>query len=379
MRAKISIVVLLVAGLAGILWWSMPVYLRNAFIHWYANIDDYKIFPNKAITVDREQPWPKAVNYNRRPIPPAFLRWIEYYQTNAFVVVKNGELVHESYYHGFTAQSISNSFSMAKSIVSILTGCAIKDGFIDSLNVPVGHYFQPFNQPAYQSLRIIHLLTMSSGLNWDESYSSPFSVTTQAYYGDNIRPLMASLTVVDTPGKRFRYLSCNTQILSYVLEAATGKDIADYAREKLWIPLGASRTALWSTDREGGDEKAYCCFFATATDFARLGQLVLNGGKWNGRQLVDSAYLAQAIKPAAWLLSESGDRPLTWYGHHFWLLRYKNNDVALMQGLAGQYILIIPSQQKIVVRLGEKRCYYKINSIPCDVYIWLALADILAN
>jgi len=369
----------LVVGLTGTVWWSLPVFLRNALNHGHADIDDYKIFSNREIGAGKVQPWPKAEKYNQQPIPSTFLLWLQYYKTTAFVVVKDGMLVHESYYNGYSANSISNSFSMAKSIVSLLTGCALKDGFIDSLTVPVGHYFRPFNRSANQSLKIIHLLTMSSGLNWDESYSSPFSVTTKAYYGDNIGPLMASLSVVDTPGIRFRYLSCNTQILSYVLESATNKDIADYAREKLWIPLGASHTALWSADREGGDEKTYCCFFATATDFARLGQLILNGGKWNGHRLIDSAYLAKAIKPATWLLSEEGDSPLTYYGYHFWLLRYKNNDVVLMQGLAGQYIMVVPTQQMVVVRLGKKRCYYKTNNIPCDVYIWLALAYILAN
>jgi len=379
LRRKVVIIVGLIVGLAGLIWWAMPVYLRNALLHGYANLDDYKIFPNNEVLANNSQPWPVAENYNQQPIPSAFLRWIQYYHTTAFVVVREGRLVHESYYRGYSASTISNSFSMAKSIVSLLVGCAIKDGCIDSVEAPVARYFIPYNTPQNQSLKIIHLLTMSSGLSWDERYSSPFSLTTQAYYGNNLRDLMASLHVVDTPGKRFRYLSCNTQILSYVLEDATGKDIARYAQEKLWQPLGATHTALWSTDRAGGDEKAYCCFFATATDFARIGQLILNHGRWNGVTIVDSGYLAHATRPAIWLLNEKGTAPLNYYGYHFWILHYKNHPVILLQGLGGQYVMAIPDWQMVVVRLGEKRCYYKFNSIPCDVYIWLLLADKLTQ
>lgn len=366
-------------GLAVLGWLALPTYLRNALLHGYANIDDYKIFTNQKIAVGEPNPWPKAEDYNQQTIPPAYARWLQYYKTTAFVVVREGKLVHESYYRGYTSQSISNSFSMAKSIVSLLVGCAIREGILDSLGVPVGRYFSPFNIPQNQSLKIIHLLTMSSGLNWDERYSSPFSLTTQAYYGNDLRGLMSSLRVVDIPGVRFRYLSCNTQLLSYVLEAAMGKDIAEYAQEKLWIPLGASHDALWSVDHTGGDEKAYCCFFATATDFARIGQLILNGGKWNGKTIVDSAYLANATRPATWLRNEKGNGPLTYYGYHFWLLSYKNHKVINLQGLAGQYIMVVPDWQMVIVRLGEKRCYYKINSIPCDAYIWLLLADTLSR
>ncbi|MCX7986178.1 MAG: beta-lactamase family protein [Bacteroidales bacterium] len=381
MKSKVLIFIVLLALITGLVWWLLPTYLRNALMHGYANIDDYKIFPNKNIEAPpfTKQPWDIADNYNRKKIPSYFLQWIHHYKTTAFVVIKEGKLIHESYYNGYSHNTVSNSFSMAKSIVSLLVGCAIKDGVIENLNAPAGKYFSPFNKPNYQTLKIIHLLTMSSGLNWDESYSSIFSITTKAYYGNDIRSLISSLTLIDTPGIRFRYLSCNTQILSYILEAATGKELADYATEKLWIPLGAAHYALWSTDRVGGDEKAYCCFFATATDFARIGQLILNHGKWKGSQIVDSNYLAQAIRPANWLLDEKRNVPLSYYGYHFWILYYNNQPITLLQGLAGQYILVVPQQQLVIVRLGEKRCRYKTNGIPCDVYIWLKLAFELVN
>ncbi|MGC8803439.1 MAG: serine hydrolase, partial [Bacteroidales bacterium] len=190
MKGKVAIIFVFVIGLAGVGWLVLPEYLRNALLHGYANIDDYKIFANQKITVGEPNPWPKAEDYNQQTIPPAYLRWLQYYKTTAFVVVREGKLVHESYYNGYSAHSISNSFSMAKSIVSLLVGCAIHDGFLDSLSAPVGRYFTPFDIPQNQPLKIIHLLTMSSGLNWDERYTSPFSLTTQAYYGNDLKRLM---------------------------------------------------------------------------------------------------------------------------------------------------------------------------------------------
>ncbi len=361
--------------LIGITWLFLPSYLRNTVKFGFANIDDYKIFPNQIIHKGEEQPWPLSPNYNKKKISEYYLNWIKHYKTKAYVVIENGQLIHESYYDGYTSESISNSFSIAKSIVSLLMGVAIREGYIESVEEPVAKYFSPFKNIAENSsLKLIHLLTMSSGLNWDEKYSSPFSLTTKAYYGDNLYQLMASLRVVDTPGIKFQYLSCNTQLLSYVLESATGKSIVWYAQEKLWKPLGATHYSLWSTDRKEGDIKAFCCYFATAKDFARLGQLILNHGKWKGKTIVDSIYLTNAVQPASWLLDENSQQPLKNYGYQFWLLNFKNTRVILLQGLAGQYIMIIPQFKRIIVRLGEKRAYFKHNGIPSDVYLWLLLA-----
>jgi CubicO group peptidase (beta-lactamase class C family) len=214
---------------------------------------------------------------------------------------------------------------------------------------------------------------MSSGLDWDEAYNSLFSQTTQAYYGNNLREQMMKLKVIEQPGKQFKYLSCNTQLLAFIIEKATGKTVSQYAAEKLWIPMGASKEALWSLDKENGDEKAYCCFNSTARDFARIGQLVLNKGNWNGQQLISEKYIIESTTPAK-NLTDIDNKPIDSYGFHWWLMKYKEKDVIYARGILGQYIIIIPSENTVIVRLGHRRSKEKINNHPTDIYTWIKTA-----
>src|SRR5690606_33587242 len=138
-------------------------------------------------------------------------------------------LLHEQYWDGYSEESLSNSFSVAKSIVSILVGIALQEGALQSIDQPVGDYLPEFKEGAKANITIKHLLWMSSGLNWDESYGNPLSVTTEAYYGSDLKKVVRRLEAVEKPGQQFEYKSGDTQVLGFVLEAATGKSLADYA------------------------------------------------------------------------------------------------------------------------------------------------------
>src|SRR5205823_14886354 len=176
--------------------------------------------------------------------------------------------------------------SMAKSITGLLIGAALKEGKIKSLQEPVGNYLYEFTSGDKAKVKIIDLLTMSSGSNWDESYGNPLSVTTELYYGHDAYKTATGVAIVQPPGTLHRYKSGDTQLLGLVLEKATGKSMSAYAAEKLWQPMGAEHAALWSTDHIGGTEKAYCCFNSNARDFARLGQLMLDSGRWQGNEII---------------------------------------------------------------------------------------------
>jgi len=245
-------------------------------------------------------------------------------------------------------------------------------------------------------ITIRNLLTMSSGLDWDEAYTALISKTTQAYYGDRIRDLIMDLKVVEEPGKKYSYKSGDTQLLSFVLEAALDKvhkekeyewgifktevkvhspeSISEYAERKLWKPLGACNDALWNLDREDGDEKTYCCFNTTARDLARLGRLILNKGNWNGRQLISETYLNEAITPAGYLENEFGDGSLDYYGFQIWIMHYKEMRFPAFRGLGGQYMFVIPQKNAIVIRLGHKRsdAYIREKTIDMDAYLDIA-------
>jgi CubicO group peptidase (beta-lactamase class C family) len=301
----------------------------------------------------------------------------------AFVVVQHNKIILEQYWKNYSPLNLSNSFSMAKSIISLFIGCAITDGSIKSVNQPVSDFLPEWTSYEGRVLTIKDLLTMSAGVDWDESYSSLFSKTTRAYYGNNLWDLVLTERLVEKPGVRFNYQSGVTQLLAFILEKATGKNIADYASAKLWTPIQAEEDALWSLDHKNGNEKAFCCFNTNARDFARLGQLILNKGKWDGDQVVDSNYIREATMPATWLKYtpqlQSGETklrptiPCTFYGYQFWLLNYQGLKIINMRGMLGQYIIIIPEMDAVIVRLGKKRDkeYNVEQNYPKDLEIWI--------
>jgi len=213
---------------------------------------------------------------------------------------------------------------------------------------------------------------MSSGLNWTENYYNPLGQTAEAYYGDDLKDLVMNLNVVEPPGKVFKYHSSCTQILTFVLESATGQTISEYVSEKLWKPMGAKHPALWNTDVAGGDEKGFCCINSNARDFARLGKLYMHQGNWNGVQILDSSYVKTATSVAD-LLDEKGNNNVN-YGYQFWLAERQGLSVYCARGLLGQYVICIPEKNMIVVRLGRKFGNYLEDGHHDDFYAFIDAA-----
>lgn len=354
-------------------WVLMPSYLQKALIYQHPGIDDYTLFTNRLVKAGTPLPWHVHKEYNRKAISASNLAQFNEYETVAFLVVKNDSILHEEYWDGYSDSSYSNSFSMAKSIVSLLIGCLLDEGKIKSLDQPMTDFLTTFKGPGYNRITIKDLLTMSSGLNWDETYSDAFSITTKAYYGKDLPELVYSLVPIEEPGKIHRYKSGDTQLLSMIVEKASGKHLADYASEKLWKPLGAEHSALWSLDRGEGNEKAYCCFNSNARDFARIGQLLLDSGMVNGNQVVSKEYLRQATSPATWLKNKKGVT-CDWYGYQFWMTTYKGMKINFCRGILGQYIFMIPDKHMVIVRLGHKRSDESKGMVPTDVFMFIDAA-----
>ncbi len=350
-------------------------YLRKAIRYTTPDIDDYRIFENRTIKAGNPQPWRISERYNKASIPATRLSYFEQYGTVAYLVVQDTAIVFEQYWDGYDAESLSNSFSAAKSIVSLLAGIARDEGKIATFDQPVANFYPPYAADNRKEITIKDVLTMSAGLDWDEAYSSPFSITTKAYYGDNIEPLVADLKSVEKPGVRYRYQSGVTELLSFVVANAAGTTLSEYASEKLWTPIGAEHDALWSLDHKNGLEKAYCCFNSNARDFARIGQLILNKGMWNGKQVVSEAFIDEATTPATWLKDEDTNRNVDFYGYQWWQLVRNGMEVNYARGILGQYILVIPEKNMVVVRLGHKRSDVKTaGNYPEDIDVWLDTA-----
>jgi CubicO group peptidase (beta-lactamase class C family) len=339
-------------------------YLIPAIYYNYADVDDYKIFENREVKNSASINWYKGASYNSIQPNIDLRKKLELINTTSLVVVRNDSLLYEEYWDDYNSQTISNSFSVAKSIVSILTGIALQEGAINSLDDKVCNYVKEFNHDRQKDVTIKNLLTMTSGTDWDESYSSPFSSTTKLYYGDNIRELVTASKIIDAPGSKWIYKSADTELLSLVIEEATGKKLSDYASEKLWKPLKAEQTALWSIDAEDGIEKAYCCFNATAKDFARIGVLYLNKGTWKGERIINEDYISQSLKPV--LVLDDENQTVNYYGYQWWLLPDREG-IFYARGILGQYIIVIPQKKCVVVRLGKERGE-KINNSFSEVY-----------
>ncbi|MFA6129206.1 MAG: serine hydrolase [Bacteroidales bacterium] len=369
-KFKFTRILLIIVAVIAVAYAVCPQYLRKALVYQQVDIDDYKIFDNRVVIAGNSEPWAEIPGYDKKEIPAPYVAQFDKFKTVAFLVIKDQKILFEKFWDGYSPDSKSNSFSMAKSIVSLLIGIAMDEGFIQSVDQPVGDYLPEFKEGDKARVTIRHLLEMSSGLSWDEAYSSAFSMTTKGYYGKDLPGLVLNQTVLREPGIFHDYKSGNTQLLALILERAVHQKVSSYASEKLWIPMGAQHDALWSVDKPNGVEKAYCCFNTDDRDFARFGQLILNHGKWNGKQLVSESYLKQALTPASHLIDVNG-KNVDYYGWQWWLMKYRGYDVDYMRGVNGQYVIVIPDINTIIVRLGHKRATERINGIPADFFTWI--------
>ncbi len=317
------------------------VYLTG---HTTAYIDDHPYFENMQILPSTQpQPWPEHKNYNQTQPTKKLKAYNDQLGTVAFLIIKNDSIWYEDYADSYGKDSQTNSFSMAKSIVSAMLGKAIQEGHIKSLDQPLGDFYEEF---ADAKTTVGDLSSMASGLDWTEHYTSPFSITARTYYDDDLAETMLGLDIIESPGERFKYLSGSTQLLGMVIEKATGMKMADYAAQSFWQPMGFEKEALWQVDDEDNKlAKAYCCISSNARDFARFGKLYKDHGLWNGQQILDSTFVATSIQPR---FTQSPE-----YGYGFWLSNHLGKEIFAMRGILGQYVITIPEDNMIIVRLGH--------------------------
>ncbi len=332
--------------------------LGRALVHNFPGLDDQDVFASR--TIERA---PQASRLRALSRTPGFLTalrvpdgsggdarlddFLDDTRTVAFVVLHEDRIVYERYAEGHTAASLLNSFSIAKAIVGTLAGIALAEGRIASLDDPVARYRPEFAGTPYGSVTLRQLLTMTSGV-----LESPGLLPGNAryYYGDDLHALAAREAVRATSAQRWRYSNADVQVLGFVIEAAVGQPLSRYLAERLWAPLGMESPALWSLDREGGTEKAFCCVRARARDFARFGALYLNEGRWRGHVVVPAAWAARQVLAGEATATDDVHRHLWWtppggvgdfyaYGHD------------------GQYVYVHPAARTVIVRFstGSRR------------------------
>jgi len=344
-----------IAILIGTLYISDYSYILNAVSKIYftghntAYLSDYKRFDNNTLPASKDpQPWPIHKQYNTIKLSETTEEHNKKNKTVAFLLIKNDSLLFEKYYDGYGIDSKSNSFSISKSFVSALLGKAIMQGYINDLDQLVKDFIPELKGPYADKVTVGDLASMASGQKWEEAYYSPFSVTTASYFIEDLNKLIIDQPIEEEPGKFYKYKSGTTQLLGMVISKATGKNLTEYLYETLWNPMGAEHESLWQLDsKASGVEKTFCCIASNARDFARMGKLYKDHGKWNGKVLLDSIFVTRSITPR---FSESPQ-----YGYSWWLKKYKGHNIFMMRGHLGQYVITFPKENLILVRLGHSK------------------------
>lgn len=323
----------------------------------FADIKDYEKFPSRELTSNSEKfnfhstengKFPKMLKIGNKQDSVSLDWLLEKNKTVAFLIIKNDTIQYENYFKGYNKESIIPSFSMAKSITSILIGCAIDEDLIKSIDDPITDYIPELKKNGFEKVKIKHLLQMTSGIKFNESYINPLGEAASFYYGRNLKQQTTKLKLKTKPGIEFNYVSGNTQLLGLVLERALKtKTITEYFQEKLWTPLEMEYDGSWSIDKKmDGLEKTFCCVNARARDFAKIGRLYLNNGNWNGKQIVSVKWVEESTK------IDTTQGSVKEYQYQWWLP--STNGDFMAEGILGQYVYVNPNDNTIIVRMGKK-------------------------
>jgi hypothetical protein len=280
--------------------------------------------------------------------------------TLGLLVIKDNKIVFERYYNGSNNKTKFISWSVAKSITSALVGIAISQGYISSVDDLASDYAPELLNTAYRNVSIKDLLQMSSGVSFDENYSSLDSdiLTLFLSLGGSFEEYIMSMTETSHPAGTYRqYKSSDTQVLAMVLNRATGQSLSSYMETNLWNPIGAESSAVWLTDRDGV-EAAFCGIGATLRDYAKFGLLYLRGGIWRNRQILPTQWVSASIDTSAPQL-KPGVNPLSddiWgYGYQWWIPDNKGDYMAV--GVLNQFIYINPAKNIVIVKNSVNPTY----------------------
>jgi CubicO group peptidase (beta-lactamase class C family) len=364
-------------------------YLARDIYFNFATINDYKKFqnldvkkPDVPFTFKRSA---KGLSFDTITYNHNLYRFDDFLDENkcvAFLIIRNDSILYEKYFDKKNEESFVPSFSASKSIVSALAGIAIAEGKIKSIDQPITDYLPELlkQDERFSKITIKDLLNMRSGILYKESYNNPFGNAAKSYYGTNLLAQIKKLKINEEPDKKFEYKSINPQLLSFIIERATGKKISDYLQEKIWQPIGMEFDATWSIDsRRHQEAKAFCCLNARARDFAKIGRLYLDKGNWNGKQIVPEDWVEESsivtkntqnfvytylwwhnveqtkvsdttkvkVNEISRIITKKDDNGKTVY----YLQKPMNDFYA--SGLLGQFIYVYPAKNVIIVRLGK--------------------------
>jgi len=272
---------------------------------------------------------------------------LEKNHTISFIVLRNDTIVAEKYFRNADSSFYAQYFSMTKSVISLLIGCAIDDKLIRSENDTITRYIPEFHTRGFKNITLRDLLNMTAPVKYTEN-DNPFGKHAKFYFTPHLEKDILNLEARENGQKKFVYRSCNTAILGLVLKRVLKTEtITQYLQRKVWTPLGMENFGLWNIDHDSnGIERTWCCLSGTTRDFSKIALLYLTNGRCADKQIVSSEWIAKTLAP----LNDSTD-PVH-YNFGWWFVPEQNAFIAI--GKDGQFTYVSPANKIVIVRSGDK-------------------------
>ena len=310
---------------------------------------------------DTEITLPETFIYNGQE--RSFAALLETTGTTGLIIVKDDKILFEKYYQGEKETDKHAMFSVTKSFVSALFGMTLEQGLIESIEDPVTKYLPELNDSGYKDVKIRDLLTMSSGILFDENYGDMNSdvnrMSMAIATGGSLDEFAASLTREREPGTFNHYVSVDTHVLGMIITRVTGRTLTDLLTEKIWHPLGMEHDSIWMIDGEGM-EVAMGGMQVTLRDMAHFGRLYLHDGNWNGQQIVPAKWVRDSVTPSAPHLMPGAENPGSdtpfGYGFQWWIPSNPHGDF-MAAGIYDQFIYIDPTSGMIIAKTSANKRY----------------------
>jgi CubicO group peptidase (beta-lactamase class C family) len=343
---------------------GLIVFTDNYFgrlVRWnYPDVYDYKIFPFVNIE-NSDHPYliPKKINetffskleFQREGVTiDDFAKLLDFTKTNVFIVIQNDTIIYEKYLNSRTRESLCKAFSASKSVLSLLIGIAVDEGYISNINDPLKKYTNDFRNKELGEITIKQCLNQTTGIKYNNKMSF-FSDKPKFYYTKNVRDLIKGIELENKPGTIWSTDEYSILLLGLVLENATGQSISDYLKQKIWTQIGTEYPATFSVDsKEHKFEHVADGLNATAIDFAKIGLLLLHNGQWNQKQIVPINWINESFS-----LTESSETDRIGLNYKYlWWIKKDNGDFHAA-GHFGQYIFVSPRSNITIVRFGERK------------------------
>ena len=343
--------------------------LQECYLRGYKNaqVDDLSFKTVRRIPPSTSpRPWPKASNIDDVVIPPSILDSTHRFQTVALAIVHRDTLKVDWASDRIAGADTmrTNSFSMAKTFTALAIGAAEQEGLL-SVKDPVSKYLPRYSEGSNADLTVEHVLQMRSNIPFGENYKNPFGFMAKCTYGDNILDRLKGIPVKGQAGATWKYQGGNTLLLQEILLSVIDVSLGEWFSEKIWGPIGATEEACWAIDNQG-HERNYACFYSTASEYARMGQLLLDSGRVGGQQVISEDFIGRLMAPVG-PLEDGSD--IQHYGYQVWMGQHNGLSFTSYQGLHGQYIISVPELDLVAVRTGFLRPKKKIEHIDIDVHL----------